>query len=164
MGRKILFSPVGGTDPIRYFRDGSMLHICRHYRPDLVYLYLSHEMMEYHRKDNRYIDALERLGAYLNHTFEVRLIERDALINVQQYDVFYEDFRQELIKIENQMEEGDELLLNMASGTPAMKSALLVMATFAEYRFLPIQVSTPKKRMNAEQDDREEYDKETDWE
>ena len=71
MSKKILFSPVGGTDPIKYSRDGSMLHICRHYKPDIVYLYLSHEMMEYHRRDNRYVDALERLGKYLNHAFEI---------------------------------------------------------------------------------------------
>ena len=39
MGKRILFSPVGGTDPIRNCHDGSMLHICRHYKPDIVYLY-----------------------------------------------------------------------------------------------------------------------------
>ena len=164
MPKKILFSPIGGTDPIRYFRDGSMLHICRHYRPDLVYLYLSHEMMEFHRADNRYIDALERLGVLLDHRFEIRLIERDELINVQQYDVFYQDFRNEILKIENEMEEGDELLLNMASGTPAMKSALFVMATFAEYRFQPIQVSTPKRKMNSEYEQREAYENKIAWE
>lgn len=164
MSRKILFSPVGGTDPIKYSWDGSMLHICRYYKPDIVYLYLSHEMMEFHKKDNRYIDAIERLGVHLNHAFEVRLIERDALIDVQQYDVFYQDFRAEILKIENQMETGDELLLNMASGTPAMKSALFVIATFAEYRFKPIQVSSPKRGMNAEYEDREEYDNEINWE
>lgn len=27
--KKILFSPIGGTDPISNFRDGAMLHICR---------------------------------------------------------------------------------------------------------------------------------------
>ena len=162
--KKILFSPVGGTDPIKYLRDGSMLHICRHYRPDIVYLYVSHEMMEYHRKDNRYVDALNRLGVHLSHHFEVRLIERDELIDVQQYDVFYEDFREEIKKIESTLEQGDELLINMASGTPAMKSALLVMATLAEYRFKPIQVSTPQKKMNSERDDREEYDVELNWE
>ena len=62
------------------------------------------------------------------------------------------------------MEDSDELLLNMASGTPAMKSALFVMATFAEYRFKPIQVSTPKKGINAEYEEREEYDNEINWE
>lgn len=164
MSRKILFSPIGGTDPIKGFRDGSMLHICRHYLPDIVYLYLSHEMMEYHRKDNRYIDAIERLGVHLSHKFEVELIERDALIDVQQYDIFYQDFREEIRKIESEMENGDELLINMASGTPAMKSALLVLATLAEYRFRPIQVSTPKKSRNKEPDDRDSYDVEANWE
>lgn len=52
----------------------------------------------------------------------------------------------------------------MASGTPAMKSALLVMATLAEYRFLPIQVSTPQKRSNLEHEEREEYDVLANWE
>ncbi len=160
MGRKILFSPIGGTDPIRYKRDGSMLHICRHYQPDLVYLYLSHEMMEFHRKDNRYIDAVERLGEHLGHSFEIRLIERDDLVDVQKYDWFYREFREEIRRIEQEMEEEDELLVNMASGTPAMKSALMVMATLAEYRFKPIQVDSPKRGMNAELEDREAYSRE----
>ncbi|MCM1183521.1 MAG: CRISPR-associated protein Csm6 [Roseburia sp.] len=164
MSRKILFSPVGGTDPIKYLRDGSMLHICRHYRPDVVYLYLSHEMMICHQRDNRYVDAIEWLGGYLGHSFEVRIIERSDLVDVQQYDVFYQDFREEIRKIESGMEKGDELLLNMASGTPAMKSALLVIATLAEYRFQPIQVSTPQGRMNSEYEDREHYDNDLNWE
>jgi CRISPR-associated protein (Cas_Csm6). len=164
MNKKILFSPIGGTDPIKNFHDGSMLHICRHYLPDIVYLYLSHEMMEYHRKDNRYIDSIERLSIHLDHHFEVRLIERNGLINVQQYDIFYQDFREEIKKIENDMEKGDELLINMASGTPAMKSALLVMATLAEYRFQPIQVSTPEKSRNKGADDRDDYDIVANWE
>ena len=45
-----------------------------------------------------------------------------------------------------------------------MKSALLVMATLAEYRFLPIQVSTPKKESNLEHEERKEYDVVANWE
>ena len=52
--KKILFSPIGGTDPISNFRDGAMLHICRIYKPDIVYLYLSKEMCEFQKKDDRY--------------------------------------------------------------------------------------------------------------
>lgn len=164
MNQKILFSPIGGTDPIKYLRDGSMLHICRHYKPDVVYLYLSHEMMENHRKDNRYVDAVEKLGKHLNHPFEIHVIERDDLIEVQQYDIFYEDFRREIQKIATAMDDSDKLLLNMASGTPAMKSALVVMATLAEYQFQPIQVSTPQKQMNSEHEERNNYDKDLNWE
>lgn len=49
MARKYLFSPIGNTDPIKYLYDGSMIHICRYYQPDVVYLYLSKEMMENHK-------------------------------------------------------------------------------------------------------------------
>ncbi len=163
MNKKILFSPIGGTDPIKYYRDGSMLHICRHYLPDIVYLYLSHEMLETHKRDNRYVDTIERLGKLLNHSFEVHIIERDDLINVQQYDIFYQDFRDELQKIEKTMDSSDKLLINMASGTPAMKSALLVMATLAEYRFQPIQVSTPGKERNKTYDEQENYEADLTW-
>lgn len=156
MGKRILFSPVGGSDPVRNKRDGSMIHICRHYKPDVVYLYLSHEMMEFHRKDNRYIKTIERLGGHLDHSFEVKLIKRDELIDVQEYDRFYQDFREEIKKIEKGMGKEDELLINMASGTPAMKSALMVMATLAEYRFKPIQVSTPQKGLNPPNDETED--------
>lgn len=164
MKKKILFSPIGGTDPIKYFRDGSMLHICRVYKPDVIYLYLSHEMLVMHQKDNRYVYSIEKLGELLNHSFEIKIIERDELIDVQQYDVFYKDFREIIKNIESDMDSDDELIINMASGTPAMKSALLVMATLAEYRFLPIQVSTPKKKINSESEERENYEVEVQWE
>ena len=54
MAKRILFSPIGSTDPIKYFHDGSMLHICRHYKPDTVILYMSKEITQRNRPDNRY--------------------------------------------------------------------------------------------------------------
>lgn len=47
MNRKILFTPVGGTDPISSTNcyDGAILHICRHYKPDKVIMYMSKEML-----------------------------------------------------------------------------------------------------------------------
>lgn len=164
MSKKYLFSPIGNTDPIKYLYDGSMLHICRYYKPDIVYLYLSKEMMENHKKDNRYVRTLELLGEFLHHKFSVHIIENPNMVDVQQYDVFYNEFHEIIAGIEAQKEPEDTLLVNMASGTPAMKSALLVMATLAEYRFLPIQVSTPQKRSNLEHEEREEYDVLTNWE
>ena len=164
MSKKYLFSPVGNTDPIKYFYDGSMLHICRYYRPDVVYLYLSKEMAENHRLDNRYVKTLELLGEALHHTFEIQVIENEKMVEVQQYDVFYNEFREIIGSIEKQKAKEDILLVNMASGTPSMKSALLVMATLAEYRFLPIQVSTPKRSGNLEYENREDYDVQANWE
>lgn len=164
MGKKYLFSPIGNTDLIKYLYDGSMLHICRYYEPDVVYLYLSKEMAENHKKDNRYVETLNLLGDFLNHKFEVHIIENPDMVEVQQYDVFYDEFRKIISEIEEQKEKEDQLLVNMASGTPGMKSALLIMATLAEYRFLPIQVSTPQKKSNLEHEERDEYDVKANWE
>lgn len=135
MSKTYLFSPIGNTDPIKYFYDGSMLHICRYYKPDVVILYLSHEMILHHEKDNRYVRSIELLGEKLGHTFEVRIIRDEQMVDVQQYDLFYHAFRGIIADIEEEMMPEDTLIVNMASGTPAMKSALLVMATLAEYRF-----------------------------
>lgn len=164
MGKKILFSPVGGTDPIKYLHDGSMLHICRHYRPDEVVLYMSKEIMEKHKKDNRYVRTIELLGESINHKFDIRVIEKSNFIDVQKYDIYYDLFRNEIKNISDTMSSDDELIVNMASGTPAMKSALLILATLAEYTFIPIQVNSPKKSMNEEHEDRTDYDVEANWE
>lgn len=103
-------------------------------------------------------------GRTLHHKFDIRIIENSDMVNVQQYDVFYNEFHKIIAEIESEKAPEDVLLVNMASGTPAMKSALLVMATLAEYRFLPIQVSTPQKRSNLEHEEREEYDVLANWE
>lgn len=164
MGKRILFSPVGGTDPIKYLHDGSMLHICRHYRPDEVVLYMSKEIMEKHKKDNRYVRSIELLGKSIDHKFDVCVVEKPDFVDVQKYDIYYDLFKNEIKNISDTMSSDDELIVNMASGTPAMKSALLILATLAEYKFIPIQVNSPKKSMNEEHEDRTDYDVEANWE
>lgn len=124
---------------------------------------MSKEMTEKHREDNRYVKCIELLGELLHHNFLVRVIENPEFVDVQKYDVYYEIFHDEIKKISEQMTAEDELLVNMASGTPAMKSALLIMATLAEYRFKAIQVSTPLKRMNSDYENRDAYDVEESW-
>lgn len=164
MGKKILFTPIGNTDPIKYLHDGSMLHISRHYKPDVIYLYFTKEMAENHRKDNRYVYSLELLGKYIGHPFEIRTIIDEDMVEAQQYDVFFEKFRKLIGEIESKKAPDDKVIVNMASGTPAMKSALLVMATLAEYRFIPVQVSSPQKKSNIEHEERTEYDAALNWE
>ena len=43
---KILYSAIGTTDPIRGCYDGAMLHIIRHYKPDMAVLFISKEMVD----------------------------------------------------------------------------------------------------------------------
>lgn len=161
---KILFSPIGGSDPIRNYHDGSMLHICRNYLPDRVVLYLSGEMYQHHVQDNRYVYCLEELGRKMSHPFEIEVIVRDELTEVQDYEYFYTEFTKYINDIVAQMDEGDELLLNVSSGTPAMKNALIILATLAEFSFQPIQVSTPLKRSNYMDENTKKYEVQEQWE
>ena len=161
---KILFSPIGGSDPIRNYHDGSMLHICRNYLPDRVVLYLSGEMYQHHVQDNRYVYCLEELGKKMSHPFEIEVIVRDELTEVQDYEYFYTEFTKCINDIVVQMDEGDELLLNVSSGTPAMKNALIILVTLAEFSFQPIQVSTPLKRSNYMDENTKKYEVQEQWE
>lgn len=46
------------------------------------------------------------------------------------------------------MDSSDKLLINVSSGTPAMKSGLLVLQTLGEFPAVTIQVRTPTGKMN----------------
>lgn len=78
---KILFSPIGMTDPISQntLYEGSLLNICRFYEPDKTYLYMSKEVMELHKKDDRYVKCLKRVYSYLKKDFEYEIIDRSTL-------------------------------------------------------------------------------------
>ena len=149
MNKTILFSPVGGTDPISItnMQDGSILHICRYYRPDEVILYMSKEILELHKKDNRFEDAINRLAKLQDREIVVHRIERPELNNVQEFDFFYGDFKKLLVQVRESLDESDLLLVNISSGTPAMKSGLLVLITLGEIQCKAIQVSTPVRAM-----------------
>ncbi len=165
MNKKILFSPVGGTDPISQSncRDGSMLHICRFEKPDTVILYLSKEMVEHEQTDHRYSYCLNKLMELQNRDFEIKMIERPDLVDVQDFDYFYNEFSEIISKIMSEdMDQSDTLILNISSGTPGMKSALGVLKTISEISCRLIQVSTPNKSQNIH--DNRGYDPELLWE
>lgn len=164
MNRIILFSPVGGTDPIPQtnIRDGSLLHICRVYKPTDVYLYMSSEIHAIHKQDNRYCYCLERLAKLQQREMQIEVITRPNMVEVQLFDTFYVEFRDIIRTIAENMDETDQLLLNVSSGTPAMKSSLIVLATMGEYPYRLIQVTTPTRKMNEHK--HADYDVATLWE
>ena len=160
---RILFSPIGGTDPITNFRDGAMLHIARVYQPDRIILFLSKEMAEFHRKDNRYLFCIEQLSKRIGKKFEVSVIEKENLIEVQRFDYFYREFRDIIKKVKVENPES-EILLNISSGTPAMKGALHTLSVLSEFSEQAIQVSTPQGKINEIHENREKYETELLWE
>lgn len=163
--KTFLFSPIGGNDPISSSTesDGSMLHICRHFKPDEVYLYLSKEMVERHHKDNRYCFCIEKLGKTMNHDFQVSCIEDESNSEVQEYDYYYNVFEPRLQEIQRMMGDEDRLLLNISSGTPAMKSALVLLAAISEKKMVPVQVTTPALSINCHPGKEPDYDVEVYW-
>jgi len=146
----ILFSPLGGTDPIseNNFYDGSMLHICRHYDIDKVYLYMTKEIYEKHEKDDRYRFFINKLAEQKNKEIKSVIIADKERDNVQEYDPFLFKFEEEINNIINELNDDDNFFINISSGTPAMKNALVILQDLNEYNCKFIQVSTPIKKMN----------------
>ena len=73
---KILFSPVGMTDPVSEefdkstreiiaYHEGALLQILRNERPEQIYLYLSKEAIELEQQDHRYLEGIRLLEADL---------------------------------------------------------------------------------------------------
>lgn len=164
MNQKILYSAVGGTDPISNFRDGSLLHICRKYKPNKVVILLSAEMCDHHHKDNRYLYCIEKLGELLNHHFEVEVIEKPTLRKVNDIDTVYPIIKENISNITAKMDGSDTLYVNIASGTPTMKYTLQFLAAIDKYRIVPISVSTPAKKINPHIEDLYNYNVEEMWE
>ena len=146
--KKILFSPIGGSDPINAGYDGSWLHCCRHYQPDLTVIYLSAEMLGYADKDQRFSRALEKLNALTGHEIALRSDPHPDLHDPQLFDYFYNDFETALFSLHKEFPEA-ELLVNASSGTPAMKACLVHLYHMLPFPIQMIQVAGPHKEMSA---------------
>lgn len=143
----ILFSPIGGHDPMGNFSDGPMLRICRVYKPEKVYLFFSKEMWAHRNQDDRYNYCLDRLCEELNITIEREEISDDTLTNVHLFDEFQQPFTEILTRIHSEHPDSN-LIVNISSGTPAMKSCLLFLSKMLPFEITAIQVSTPQKKQN----------------
>ncbi len=124
---------------------------------------LSKEMLERSRLDNRYVAALELLQDYMQVPFEkIECIERENLTDVQLFDAFYMDFEKILDHIKSEYPDS-EILVNISSGTPAMKSALNLIAAMSKHKITALQVTTPYKKENPKDEDPIQYDLESFW-
>ena len=159
---RILFSPIGSTDPVSNCHDGGMLHICRVYKPDKVYLYLSGEMCFYEDLDRRYTKSVELLSDELGKQIETVTIRDEKMKEVQIFDSFIDKFEGYIDHIIEQ-DKPDEMYVNISSGIPAMKSSLQ-MISILWGNVYAVQVVTPAKKSNDKHEDKEDYDLEIQWE
>jgi len=163
MTNYVLYSPIGMTDPTRGCRDGAFIHICRFYKPQKAYLYMSAEVCRLDRLDNRYEAYLQKLCEKLDFHCEVVKLKHEDLVNVHDFDAFYFDFTHDIQRVIEENPDS-EILLNLSSGTPQMKAALRMVCNLSNRRMIPIQVPTPVEKSNHEMPVGESFDLELEWE
>ena len=140
---KKLISPVGFTDPIRENHDGAVLHLVRMLRPEVIELYLSQELR------NRQIFMKKAIYSISdNYRPQINFkILKDENSNVAEFDSMYNFFRRILKTYNN---DDSQLILNLSSGTPAMKSALMFINKISNLNWESYQVITPSGKSNAD--------------
>lgn len=145
MKKRILFSCAGTTDPARGDHDGGLLHILRHYRPEAVCIFLSPEMTDFEQSDGRFSKMLTHVKEnWDGYAPEVTMIHAD-LADASDLDELDEPMRQAMADF--MAIHGDaQLLINLSSGTPQMKTILSQMALDIRYDSVGIQVKNPEKK------------------
>ena len=111
---RILYTPVGDRDPIRGCYDGGMLHIVRHYNPDMAILILSKDMEQKEESKRRFSNALKHVKADLDIKLIYTGLEDVHCIDTLQ--PFVDHFYEMLSKYPDA-----EILINLSSGTLQMK-------------------------------------------
>jgi CRISPR type III-A/MTUBE-associated protein Csm6 len=77
--------------------------------------------------------------------------------------LFYKEYR-ELIKEIREKHSDATVILNVSSGTPSMKGALQFIAAVSGDSIIPVQVSTPAKKINEHRENIKDYDVHFYWE
>lgn len=139
---KILFSPLGDSDPIRGCYDGACLHIIRHYHPVKTVLFYTKEMEEKERCNHFYTYSIKKLAPDIEIEEIFSGIEQAHL-----YDNFVSILTEHIIKIHEVNPEA-EILLNLSSGTPAIKTVMAIVSVEYDKWCRGIQVSSPMNGSN----------------
>ncbi|GEM_PF-2373260 len=145
---KILFSPIGNTDPWRNDRDGAMLHIVRHYQPDRVVLFFTESIWQgnQHFSGQQAFDWVKIIQS-INENCQIE-IKCDTIEVENDFDAYKDLFHQYLVE-EKRKYPNAEIFLNVTSGTPQMETTLCLEYVTYPDKMRCIQVSTPLKTSNA---------------
>ncbi|MFP3770536.1 type III-A CRISPR-associated CARF protein Csm6 [Enterococcus faecium] len=145
---RILFSPIGNTDPWRNDRDGAMLNIVRHYKPDLTFLFFTESIWEGSDKvpPHKLFDWEEIIKKVSSKTSVEYVIEK--IEDANDFDSYKDIFHKYLVDLEKRYPDA-EFLLNVTSGTPQMETTLCLEYITYPNRKDCIQVTTPLLASNA---------------
>ena len=162
---KILFSPIGTSDPIRDNYDGPWLHCCRNEQPDLTVIYMTATIANYHEKDDRYKKTLQLLAEHLHKEIEIRTEIHPEITDPQKQNSFDHDFCGILKKLHNEFPDA-EILVNCSSGTPTMKTSAADSVLMVDFPVRRLQVDSPEETIGKNNEGRvgADYDTLTEWE
>lgn len=135
-----LISCIGDTDPIRNRHDGALLHLVRIFRPQKILLIYSERALS---KENNILLALNSIDGYNP------IIEKSDEV-ISDSEVFIFDKMYEVLNgiISKYSKEDEDLILNLSSGTPQMKSALFTINRLRDINVKAYQVVTPSHSSN----------------
>ena len=162
MSKKILLTFAGNTDPTRGEHDGPIIHICRYYKPDKIYLILTKEMEERNEKPyNIYERAIkENLKDYNPKIIALKTGIKDA----HHFDIYFNSIYETFEKIKKEDKDA-EIYLNMTSGTSQMTTNLLMYYIDSlDLNLIPIQVETYTGQSNQSKENNKTVDKNYDVE
>lgn len=135
-----LISCIGDTDPIRNRHDGALLHLVRVFRPKKILLIYSERALS---KETNILLALNSIDGYNP------MIEKSDEV-ISDSEVFIFDKMYEVLNgiISKYSKEDEDLILNLSSGTPQMKSALFTINRLKDINVKAYQVVTPNHSSN----------------
>ncbi|MGK4164993.1 CRISPR-associated protein Csm6 [Ligilactobacillus salivarius] len=135
-----LISCIGDTDPIRNRHDGALLHLVRVFRPKKILLIYSEHALS---KETNILLALNSIDGYNP------MIEKSDEV-ISDSEVFIFDKMYEVLNgiISKYSKEDEDLILNLSSGTPQMKSALFTINRLKDINVKAYQVVTPSHSSN----------------
>lgn len=156
---KILYSPIGQSDPVRSDHDGPWLHICRHIKPDMCMLYLTKAMCNIEESEHLYTEAMKLMNDYLLEKGEIRKpikLEFSYHPEITEPDISDEEFYKGFEKDLRALHElpGAEIYYNSTSGTPVMQACLEALSNFLEFPVRNCYVRNVKKQVDADNKDR----------
>ena len=157
MSKKVLLTFAGNTDPTRGEHDGPIIHICRYYKPDKIYLILTKEMKERDEEPyNIYERAIkENLKAYAPQIIRIKTRIEEA----HYFDIYFNWIYETFEKIKKEDRDA-EIYLNMTSGTSQMTTNLLMYYIDSfDLNLIPIQVETYTGQSNQSGENNKTVDK-----
>ena len=136
---RLLFTCMGTSDPVRGYHDGPMLHIIRHYRPELICVFLSGEAAALDGCGARLDTVLSHIqNNWGGYAPELRVV-RTQIDDPSDMDAVGAPITEAVAALTAEFPDG-EVLLNLSSGTPQMKIALAFLAADLRRSMRGIQV------------------------